>query len=191
MILLLDNFDSFTFILKDYLLQLGKECLVIRNDENPTDYRHKDFEALLVSPGPQKPADANNLMAFISHFVSHTPILGVCLGHQAIVEYFGGTLKKMSRPEHGQLFYLTHNSDGIFQNCDSPIAVARYHSWCVDQLPEELLETAQTKEGVNMAIKHTSLPITGIQFHPESILTKHGLIMLQNWLQEVNQFNNS
>lgn len=186
MILLLDNFDSFTFILKDYLLQLGKECLVVRNDTKPIDLKKHEFEGMLISPGPQKPSDANNLMVFIDHFSTKIPILGVCLGHQAIVEYFGGTLKKMIRPEHGQLSLITHDEKGVFKNCNNPLAIARYHSWCADSLPIILKETARTEEGICMAIKHQTLPITGVQFHPESILTNLGLRIIQNWLLEVD-----
>lgn len=180
---LLDNYDSFTHILHHYLLQTGASCAVYRNDElsieelvalNPT--------RLILSPGPETPAQAGITMAALDHFHSRIPILGVCLGHQAIGMYFGARLVHAVEPVHGKVHEALHSGDSLFAGLPSPLNVMRYHSLALDMTAAHSLEvTARTKDGTVMAIRHKDLPIVGVQFHPESIGTPDGLEMLRNW----------
>ena len=183
-ILIIDNYDSFTYNLYDYFLQLGVECEVVRNNVLPlTDFQAMSFDGLVLSPGPKRPADAGHLMALIDHFHDKKPILGICLGHQAIGEYFGAKLVKSSVPMHGKTSQIIHTGQTIFQDVPQHIAVMRYHSLTLKNLENTPLRLlANTNDGEIMAIGHQYLPIFGIQFHPESILTDYGLEMLDNWL---------
>ncbi len=187
-ILLIDNYDSFTYNLYDYLAQLGAQCTVIRNDEYTLDeLRKMDFDALMLSPGPKTPKDAG-LLQLIHAFHRSIPIMGICLGHQAICEYFGGTLRKASLPMHGKTSLLTHTEHFLFDNIPSPYEVMRYHSLIIENLENTDLEIiSSTYEGEIMAIVHKELPVFGVQFHPESVLTKNGLQLLSNWLLTINE----
>ncbi len=183
MILLLDNYDSFTYNLYDYLLQTGVDCRVVRNDEWAiSDFEKIHFKALVLSPGPKKPGDAGIMMDLIAHYHLRIPILGVCLGHQAIGEYFGAKLIKARVPMHGKTTFISHQGQGIFEGIPSPFQVMRYHSLLLESLEGTPLKgTAYSPEDELMAFQHHSLPLTGVQFHPESILTEYGLKMIANW----------
>lgn len=182
MILIVDNYDSFTLNLADYFHKLGKKTAVLRNDLNMDAYP-LNIEGLILSPGPQLPKDANNLLAIIKRYEASTPILGICLGHQALNEYFGGTLKKLPEPKHGKISPVNHDEENIYKGTQSPQNVTRYHSWSIDQLADCFNITGQANDDNSiMSIQHSSKLITGIQFHPESILTNKGIDFLKNWL---------
>lgn len=183
MILIIDNYDSFTLNLAEYFHRLGMATEVIRNDEPFNSFLEKEYQGVVISPGPQLPKNANHLLKLIKHFEQTLPILGICLGHQAITEFYGGTLKKLSIPQHGKQSLITLGKDPLFHSLPHQISVVRYHSWEVETLPQPLLEIARSNNDDSiMAIKHLSLPIYGIQFHPESILTESGIDILKNWL---------
>jgi len=186
---LVDNYDSFTYNLYDYLAQLGAQCTVIRNDEYTLDaIQAMTFDGLVLSPGPKTPKDAGLLMQLIHTFHRSTPLMGICLGHQGICEYFGGTLTKASLPMHGKTSMLTHTRHVLFENTPSPYEVMRYHSLIIKNIENTDLEViSTTSEGEIMAIAHRELPVFGVQFHPESILTQNGLQLLNNWLTIVRK----
>ena len=183
----IDNFDSFTFNLVDYFKRLECQVRVYRNDV-PIDMVAASEPALLVfSPGPSTPAKAGNLMAYIDHFHRTVPLFGVCLGHQAMIEYFGGSLRVLPRPYHGKQSLIEHCGTGIYEGLPSPLPVGRYHSLIGDRIPE-VLEVTATWGDVVMGVRHRTLPVEGVQFHPESILTmedNHGLQLLGNLLTSV------
>lgn len=182
-LLLIDNFDSFTYNLWDYFLRLGTSCEVVRNDRIDFSRLEKgEFDGLVLSPGPQRPQDAGQLMACVEAFYSSIPMLGVCLGHQAIGSFFGASLVKAPVPVHGKTSMIRHNDHRLFAGLPERFSVMRYHSLLLENLPEELECIARTDAGEVMALCHRELPLTGIQFHPESILTENGLDLLQNWL---------
>lgn len=185
MLLLIDNYDSFTYNLRDYLQQLGIECLVVRNDEMTVeDIEAVQPERIIISPGPKKPQDAGIVMDVVQRFYRGLPMLGICLGHQAIGEFFGGELVKAGKPMHGKTSMVKHNGDGIFNGVPESFRVMRYHSLVV-RLPqkEDLMVIATSEDNEIMAIKHRECTVYGLQFHPESILTEYGLKLLQNWLE--------
>ena len=186
-ILLVDNYDSFTYNLYDYWLRLGVSCHIIRNDEISFErFKKLKFNGLVLSPGPKKPKDAGLLMDLIHHFHDKKPILGICLGHQGIGEYFGATLLKGQIPVHGKTSIIQHKQHSIFKNLPTKFEVMRYHSLELQQFKHTDLEIiATTPNDVVMAIAHKNLPIHGVQFHPESILTQYGLEMMDNWLKIV------
>ena len=186
-ILLIDNYDSFTYNLYDYFLQLGTECRVIRNDEMPlAEVQQLSFDALVLSPGPKTPTDAGWLMPLIENYASHKPILGICLGHQGLGLYFGAQLLRAPLPMHGKTSTLKHTGHPIFKNLPPQFEVMRYHSLILEDLKQTPLEViAATDEQEVMAVAHRHLPLVGVQFHPESILTEYGLEMLDNWLEWV------
>jgi len=179
---LLDNYDSFTYILHHYLLQTGNECVVYRNDEITIEQlKALDPSRIIISPGPETPLQAGICMDVIEHFHKSTPILGVCLGHQALGMYFGAKLVH-AHPMHGKTSEIIHNGDALFNNIPSPFTAMRYHSLIVEGFENTGLEaTAHTHDGIIMALKHTVYPCTGTQFHPESVGTEHGLQLLKNW----------
>ncbi|HST49217.1 aminodeoxychorismate/anthranilate synthase component II [Jatrophihabitans sp.] len=183
-ILVIDNYDSFVYNLVQYLAQLGAEVVVRRNDEVKLA-ELADFDGVLVSPGPGIPEHAGVSMAAVSTAAgSGQPVLGVCLGHQAIGVAFGAVVERAPELLHGKTSDVLHAGDGVLAGLPTPFTATRYHSLTVreDTLPDELAVTARTASGVVMAIRHRSLPIEGVQFHPESVLTQGGHRMLANWL---------
>lgn len=187
MLLLLDNYDSFTYNLKDYFEQLGERVMVIKNDEQTaSELSNLSFDQMVLSPGPKTPILAGHMMDIIDKFHTQVPMLGICLGHQALGTYFGAQLVKAIQPMHGKISAITHATDGIYKGIPSPFNVCRYHSLIIQNIkPTDLLTTAQTSVGECMGFQHKHLPITGIQYHPEAILTEHGLKLLGNWLEMV------
>ena len=187
MLLVIDNYDSFTYNLVQYLGELGAEMKVIRNDELTVDQIESEVrpERILISPGPGTPDDAGISLDTIKRFAGKIPILGVCLGHQAIGQHFGGRVIRAPEPVHGKPVEVRHDGRTIFNEIDGEFTAGRYHSLVVerDSLPDCLEISAESPDGLIMAMRHRELPIEGVQFHPESILTEHGKLMLRNFLQ--------
>lgn len=184
MILLVDNFDSFTYNLVDYFNQLGMEIDVVRNNIDPESIDWKKYNGLVLSPGPESPEKANYLLSYLKKGSELMPVLGICLGHQAINQYFGGTLKKGEVPMHGKVSTITQTvKDSIFNDITLSFNVVRYHSLVIDKLANDLEVIAESIDHEVMAIKHKRLKIYGVQFHPESILTDFGLKLLDNWIK--------
>lgn len=188
-LLMIDNYDSFTYNIVQYFGELGADVTVWRNDEIGLD----DIAAfapdrLVISPGPSSPAQAGISVAAIQHFAGKVPILGVCLGHQSIGAAFGGRIVRAKELMHGKTSTITTNGEGVFAGLPKQFTVNRYHSLAIEResLPEALEITAWTDDGEIMGIRHQSLPIEGVQFHPESILTEHGHAMLRNFLKPVH-----
>ena len=184
-ILVVDNYDSFVFNLVQYLQQLGAEVVVKRNDEVNAD-SIKGFDGVLLSPGPGTPEDAGACIEIVNAAIEkHKPLLGVCLGHQAIGAALGGTVSRAPELLHGKTSQVKHKNEGVFKDLKSPFRATRYHSLAIEtpSVPEELLVTATTESGVIMGVKHKSAPIEGVQFHPESVLTEGGHRLLANWLE--------
>jgi len=183
LILLVDNYDSFTFNLRDYLLQLKLDCRVIRNDDRSlSDIELMNPSAIVFSPGPKTPSDAGQMMELIGRFHNSIPLLGICLGHQAIGEFFGAKLVKANKPMHGKTSEVIFEEHPLFKNLSNPFTVMRYHSLILDDVFNTPLKIiARTNQEEIMAIVHNTLPICGLQFHPESILTPVGLQILTNW----------
>ena len=185
MILLIDNYDSFTYNLYQYLCELGAEVQVERNDQISLDDIEKAKpEKIVVSPGPCTPKEAGISVEVIQNFGNRTPILGVCLGHQCIGEAFGGTVGGAGEIVHGKTSAINHNGVGVLRDLPSPFEAIRYHSLVVHQegLPNNLEVTAWTNNGLIMGLKHKQYPIEGVQFHPESIMTDSGKDLLRNFL---------
>jgi anthranilate synthase component 2 len=183
-IILLDNYDSFTYNLYDYLCRLNIRCTVVRNDKlTVAELLHLKPDALLLSPGPKRPENAGILTELVQALHDKIPILGVCLGHQAIGAFFGAKLVKADLPMHGKTSMINHHHKGIFLGMPSPMQVMRYHSLLLIDLPDELEAIAFSENGEIMAMKHRKWPLWGLQFHPESILTPDGLKLLNNWVQ--------
>jgi len=183
-ILLIDNYDSFVFNLARYVEELGRKVMVARNDQIDAEkVRELAPEAIIFSPGPCGPDDAGNSLAMIEALKSEFPMLGVCLGHQSIAQVFGGTVHRARRPVHGMTSKIHHNGIGLFSGLNNPLEVTRYHSLIVD-LPDDgiLIEIATGPEGEVMAFAHKELPIFGVQFHPEAVLTEQGHDLLENFL---------
>ena len=183
-IVIIDNYDSFTYNLSHLVKELGAEVTVVRNDQFELPYLEQ-FSKIILSPGPGIPSEAGLLLDVIRTYAGKKPILGVCLGHQAIVELFGGKLENLSDVFHG-VATPCHivAEDPIFSGIEKDITIGRYHSWVVskEQFPDCLEVTAESDEGQVMALRHRTLNVRGIQFHPESVLTPDGKKMLQNWL---------
>jgi anthranilate synthase component 2 len=186
-LLLLDNFDSFTFTLADYLRQLGAKVLVYRNDTPLAIIQQLAFDGIVLSPGPGTPAQAGVMLAVIQAYHQHLPMLGVCLGHQALGEFFGATLVRASRPMHGKVSEIACvGNSPLFEEVPPMFAVTRYHSLVLQQpLPASLVALAHTTGPTPelMAFSHRILPLWGVQFHPEALLTEHGQAILGNWLR--------
>jgi anthranilate synthase component 2 len=188
---MVDNYDSFTFNIVQYLGELGAEVTVVRNDEVSVDdlQRRLDegrMDRLVISPGPCSPAEAGISVAAIRHFAGRLPILGVCLGHQAIGAALGGTVVRAQELMHGKTSVITTTQQGVFAGLPRQFTVNRYHSLAIrrSDCPPELAVTAWTDDGEIMGVKHKTLAIEGVQFHPESILTEHGHAMLKNFLEQ-------
>jgi len=189
MFLLLDNFDSFTYNLADYMAQCGAEFRVIRNDTPLAQIQQTDYQGIVLSPGPETPQKAGSLMQVIDYYASVKPILGICLGHQALGQYFGARLVRAAKPMHGKISYVYSESDeALFTGIPASFAVVRYHSLILDTLPPCLEALAQTETNELMALRHKMLPIRAIQFHPEAALTEHGLKMINNWLNFARRY---
>ena len=185
MLLLIDNYDSFTWNLAQYLGELGAAPVVRRNDEISLD----DVEAMrpgriVISPGPGRPEEAGITVDVIRRFGKRTPLLGVCLGHQGIGVAFGGSVVRAAQLMHGKVSTVCHDGRGVFRNVAQPFTAGRYHSLVVaDPLPDTLEAAARTEDGTIMGVRHRAFPIHGVQFHPESVLTASGRQMLQNFLE--------
>ena len=186
MILMIDNYDSFTFNLVQFLGELGQELIVKRNDEiTISDIEQMKPDFLMISPGPCSPNEAGISMDVIKYFAGKIPIFGVCLGHQSIAQVFGGDVVRADRLMHGKTSLMYHDGKMIFADIPNPFTATRYHSLIVkkETLPECLEVTSWTEEGEIMALRHKTLPIEGVQFHPESIMTSHGKELLQNFIR--------
>jgi anthranilate synthase component 2 len=187
MILVIDNYDSFTYNLVQYLGELGCGIEVVRNDaESLDEIADRRPERILISPGPGRPEDAGVTMSVIRRFGETIPLLGVCLGHQAIGAVFGGAVVRAITPMHGKTSTIEHNGRGLFNGITAPFAASRYHSLIVadENLPEALEVTARTTDdGAIMGLRHRTLPVHGVQFHPESILTGEGRRILRNFVE--------
>jgi len=185
-ILVIDNYDSFVFNLVQYLAQLGAECTVVRNDElKVTDA--DNYDGVLISPGPGTPERAGISVEMVHHCaIKKIPLFGVCLGHQAIGVAFGSVVSQAPELLHGKTSMVSHNGQGVFKDLPSPFNATRYHSLAVERntIPNFIEVTGETDSGVVMAMRHKELPIEGVQFHPESVLTEHGHAMLANWLEQ-------
>ena len=184
-VLVIDNYDSFTYNLVQYLGELGVEPIVVRNDAITIDEaRALSPDGVLLSPGPGRPEDAGMLCAAITAFAGVVPVLGVCLGHQAIGQVYGGNVIGAPHLVHGKTSPISHNNEGVFAGLPNPLAATRYHSLIIERetLPEVLSITATTDDGMIMGVRHKSLDVEGVQFHPESILTTCGRDLLRNFV---------
>jgi anthranilate synthase component 2 len=191
MIVLIDNYDSFTFNLFHYLGSLGADVVVHRNDKiSAADVISTKPEAIVLSPGPCTPDDAGICLDLIKKAAPTIPILGVCLGHQAIGQAFGGKVVRV-QPMHGKLSVIRHNGTGVFRGINGPLKATRYHSLVVERasMPRDLTVNADTDDGLIMGLMHASLPVHGVQFHPESIASEHGHLMLKNFLDIASAWN--
>ena len=190
-LLMVDNYDSFTYNIVQYFGELGAEVTTLRNDEVTLDelqamHQRGEFDRLCISPGPCSPAEAGVSVAAIQHFAGQLPILGVCLGHQAIGAAFGGKIVRAQELMHGKTSVITTTQQGVFAGLPKQFTVNRYHSLAIERVtcPDVLEVTAWTEDGEIMGVRHKTLPIEGVQFHPESILTEHGHAMLKNFLEQ-------
>lgn len=190
-VLMLDNYDSFTYNIVQYLGELGAEVLVVRNDEMALEQlielvEREGVQRIVISPGPCSPAEAGISVATIQHFAGKLPLLGVCLGHQAIGAAFGGDIIRAGQQMHGKTSVISTDQKGVFAGLPQHFTVNRYHSLVIDRatLPDCLAVTATSEDGEIQGVRHKLLPVEGVQFHPESILTEHGHAMLKNFLQQ-------
>ncbi len=182
MLLLIDNFDSFSHILADYFRQAGFALRIIRNDTPLKEITRESYEGLVLSPGPETPSKAGHLLEILSYYHDKIPVLGVCLGHQALGQFFGAKLVKGSRPVHGKVHTVHQVADHpVLKGIPQRFEVTRYHSLEITDLPKDLEVVLETDEGEVMAISHRTLPVFGIQFHPEAHLTQFGLELICNW----------
>jgi para-aminobenzoate synthetase component 2 len=184
-VLVVDNYDSFVFNLVHYLAQLGADVVVRRNDElSPTEPIDRGVDGVLLSPGPGRPEDAGVCVDLVRAVAGQVPVFGVCLGHQAIAAAYGGKVDRAPELLHGKTSQVNHQGAGVLAGLPDPFTATRYHSLAVleDSLPPELEVTAHTPGGVVMALRHRDLPLEGVQFHPESVLTEGGHLLLANWL---------
>jgi anthranilate synthase component 2 len=191
-IILIDNYDSFTFNLYHYLGGLGAEVVVHRNDKiSPDAVMEADPDAIVLSPGPCRPKDAGICIDLIERAAATIPIMGVCLGHQALGEAFGGEVVRAPTLVHGKLSDVQHHGESVFHGINGPFKATRYHSLIVDRgsLPSDLAVTAETGDGLIMGLAHKTLPAHGVQFHPESIASEHGHLILKNFLDIAEAWN--
>lgn len=186
MLLLLDNFDSFSHILADLIRQTGAELTILRNDVSLEEIERIDFQGLILSPGPGIPSKSGNLAAILAKYFDKIPVLGVCLGHQAIGEFFGAELVKNIVPTHGKVHWVRKTKSHFFtENLPEGFQVTRYHSLQLKNLPDCLECILETESGEIMGIAHKTLPVLGIQYHPEAYLTAYGLELISNWVQGI------
>lgn len=190
-LLMIDNYDSFTYNIVQYFGELGAEVTVVRNDEITLDevialVAAKGIERIVISPGPSSPKEAGISVAAIEHFAGKLPVLGVCLGHQSIGAAFGGDIIRAGQQMHGKTSVITTDQKGVFADLPQQFTVNRYHSLVIDKttLPDCLEITATSEDGEIQGVRHKTLAVEGVQFHPESILTEHGHAMLQNFLEQ-------
>ncbi len=186
MLLMIDNYDSFTYNLVQYFFELGQKVEVFRNDQiSLQEIEKKSPDFLVISPGPCTPKEAGISVNAISHFAGKIPILGVCLGHQSIGAAYGAKIIKANTIMHGKLSKISHNQSGVFSSIENNFTATRYHSLVIDEgsLSEDFVVSARSDDGTLMAIQHNALPVTGIQFHPESIATENGKALLKNFLE--------
>ena len=186
MVLMIDNYDSFTYNLVQYFAELGEEVKVVRNDEIAVEaIAALNPARICISPGPCSPAEAGISVDTIKHYAGQIPILGVCLGHQAIGEAFGGKIIRAQKVMHGKTDLISHTGEGVFKDLPNPFKVTRYHSLAIEKssIPAELEITATSSDGEIMGVRHRQLAVEGVQFHPESILSEHGHALLQNFLK--------
>lgn len=184
-LLMLDNYDSFTYNLVQYFGELGADVTVLRNDQTTVQaITQLQPDRICISPGPCSPAQAGISIELIQAFAGKKPILGVCLGHQAIGAAFGGRIVRAGKQMHGKTSPMTHNGQDVFQGLPSPYTITRYHSLVIEResLPDCLAITAESDDGEIMGVRHKSLPIHGVQFHPESVLSEHGHALLRNFM---------
>jgi len=186
-LLVVDNFDSFTYMLVDYLHQAGATCRVVRNNASMPVFDEEPVDGIVLSPGPGTPRQAGRLPDLVARYQGQVPILGVCLGHQALGEFFGARLQRASQPMHGKVssVRVLEPQDVLMQHLPATFTVTRYHSLLLTDLPDSLVPLAVTDAGELMAMRHRSLPIWGVQFHPEAALTKYGFQLLKNWIDFV------
>lgn len=192
MIVIIDNHDSFTYNLVHYLEQIAGEVRVFQNDEITAEaVKQLGPELIVLSPGPGRPAEGGATRDVLANLSGDIPILGVCLGHQAIVEFFGGRVVKGKQPVHGKVSEMTHDRRGLFVGIESPTRITRYHSLVAEgaSMPACLEISGETEDGAIMGIRHRTLPVAGIQFHPESIMTKEGYKMLENYYGQARSWN--
>ena len=189
-LLIIDNYDSFTYNVVQYFGVLGAKVTIIRNDDlDAKEIEFNNFEALVISPGPCDPSKAGISLGAIKLAKGKLPILGICLGHQCIGQLFGGDIVRADRLMHGKTSPILHNGKDLFESMTDPFLATRYHSLLIapESMPDELEITAHTSEGEIMGIKHKTLPIWGVQFHPESLATENGIMILKNFLKLCNK----
>jgi len=194
MLLMIDNYDSFTYNLVQYLGELGEEITVVRNDEITLDtVQQLNPAGIVISPGPCTPSEAGVSLDLINRFSGKIPILGVCLGHQSIGQAFGGKIVRAEKVMHGKTSPVFHDGKGVFQGIANPFMATRYHSLVIERssLPDCLTVSAWTEEGEIMGVRHRTLPVEGVQFHPESVLSEHGHQLLENFLHNHHIRNHS
>jgi len=194
MLLMIDNYDSFTYNLVQYLGELGEEITVVRNDEITLDtVQQLNPAGIVISPGPCTPSEAGVSLDLIDRFSGKIPILGVCLGHQSIGQAFGGKIVRAEKVMHGKTSPVFHDGKGVFQGITNPFMATRYHSLIIERssLPDCLTVSAWTEEGEIMGVRHRTLPVEGVQFHPESVLSEHGHQLLENFLHNHHIRNHS
>lgn len=185
-LLVVDNFDSFTYMLVDYLQQAGATCRVVRNNESLSRIIDASADAVVLSPGPGTPRQSGRLMDVVAHYHRRVPMLGICLGHQALGAFFGARLAPANRPMHGKVSTIrTLTDDGLWAGLPPAFDVTRYHSFVLTDLPRPLAPLAVTDQQEVMALRHRTLPVWGVQFHPEATLTQYGLRIIENWIDFV------
>lgn len=191
MLLMIDNYDSFVYNLVRYFEELGEEILIYRNNKITIDEIHKlKIDGIIISPGPKSPKDAGVSLEIIEEFKGKIPILGICLGHQCIGEYFKGEIIRGEKPMHGKLSYVTHCNSGIFKDVRNPLRVTRYHSLIIDNtnLPHNIEVTCKTEDNIIMGVKHKEYEIHGVQFHPEAEMTEDGHKILNNFIEITKKY---